>query len=151
MAHWAARHLQTTVEFELSVVNVDKPPLDYAELVSRLAQFEPSETVWLTHAPTFAIKSELFPGATFVVGADTMVRIADPRYYGRNRQAGRSAWQRIADAGCRFLVFGRVCADSFLTLSDIDLPPELAGICDGVGQETFRHDVSSTDIRRGYV
>ncbi len=67
--------------FELSVVNVDKPPLAAEEVRRRLHQFQWRFAVWLTRAPTFAEKADLFPGATFVVGADTAARILSPRYY----------------------------------------------------------------------
>ena len=67
---------------ELSIFNVDKPPLDYMEIERRLGQFSADRAVYLSRAATFEEKSRLFAGATFIVGVDTLRRIADPQYYG---------------------------------------------------------------------
>jgi nicotinamide mononucleotide (NMN) deamidase PncC len=147
MAELAEQRLKQPVQIELSVENVDKPPLDFAEIRQRLAAHS-DRVVWLTRAPTFLRKAELFPGATFVVGADTIVRIAEPRYYGGSVEACRAAIERIAQLGCRFLVFGRVVNGTFESLDDLRLPVELRAICDGVGEHEFRDDISSTALRR---
>ena len=104
----------------------------------------------LAHArATFDEKSRLFSDATFVVGADTVARIADPKYYDDDR-AMSAAVERIASRGCRFLVFGRTSAEgAFESLSQLDLPPQLSAICDEVPEHEFRADVSSTELRRG--
>ena len=54
MAELAGNILATPVEFEISIENVDKPPLDFTEMAERLKQFGPAQTVWFTRAPTFA-------------------------------------------------------------------------------------------------
>src|SRR5580700_4092202 len=74
--HWglaeaAAQMLGMSAAFELSIANVDKPPLLGAEIRRRQAQFAGRADLWLTNTPRFLEKSELFPGAVFVVGADT--------------------------------------------------------------------------------
>jgi nicotinic acid mononucleotide adenylyltransferase len=149
MARLAADRLDVPVEFELSIHNVDKPPLDYLEMADRAAQFADDETLWLTRAPTFDEKSRLFSDSTFVVGADTIARIADPKYYEDDERTMYAAVERIASRGCRFLVFGRRNADGeFESLSQLDLPPQLSAICDEVPEDEFRADVSSTDLRR---
>ena len=112
MAELAAEIVGAPVEFEMTILNVDKPPLDYVEIERRLVQFGASETVWLTRTPTFVEKSTQFPGATFVVGADTIRRIAEPRYYGGNVKGRDAAIEEIARRGCRFLVFGRALGKS---------------------------------------
>ena len=68
---------------ELSIGNVDKPPLDYQEIGTRLQGIADTldRPVWLTRMPTFVEKARKFPGATFAVGVDTIVRIAEGRYY----------------------------------------------------------------------
>ncbi len=51
MAEIAAKLLGAPVEYELSIENVDKPPLDYTEMQERLAQFaEKSLPLWFTRA-----------------------------------------------------------------------------------------------------
>ena len=148
MAQIAQELLQHPVALEISIVNVDKPPLDYAEIERRLGQFPPEQTVYLTRAATFEEKSRLFPEATFLVGADTMRRIAAPQYYGGNPTACQCAIERIAGRGCRFLVFGRQMGDGFVRLTDLDLPDSLHVLCREVPPEVFREDVSSTAIRK---
>jgi hypothetical protein len=148
MAEVAAAQTGGRVEFELSMENVEKPPLDFTEISRRLGQFSPPHTVWLTRAPTFLVKSELFPKATFVVGADTIVRIADPRYYNDDPAACTAAIDTIVRRDCRFLVYGRILAGGFRSLTELDLPPALRQICSQIPEEDFRDDISSTEIRR---
>ena len=146
MARLAELKLRTDVAFEISLANVDKPWLDYTELATRLDFFKTTEAVWVTRAATFEEKSCLFPRATFVVGADTIVRIADPCYYHGPEECERSI-QRIVDYGCRFLVFGRQDQNRFQCLSDLDLPRLLRDICEEVSEQEFRQDICSTALR----
>jgi hypothetical protein len=148
MIEIAQEELGDPVELELSIVNVDKPPLDFIEIGRRLAGIDPGTTVWLTLLATFEEKSRQFPGATFIVGADTLRRIADPRYYGGDAGACRRAIEEIAVRGCRFLVFGRLGETGFEALPGGELSRDLSSICREVPQSVFREDVSSTEIRR---
>jgi hypothetical protein len=84
----------------------------------------------------------------FLVGSDTLRRIAEPRYYPGGRSACLGALRRIAGRGCRLLVFGRDTGQGFVRLPDLDLPKVLAGICREVPPNRFRDDISSTAIRR---
>jgi hypothetical protein len=154
MAEVAAARMRAPVNWEISITNVDKPPLDFHEMRLRSAQFASNETaplgmpLWFTRAPTFVEKAKIFPGATFIVGVDTIERIAQPRYYNGDPQACQVALEAIAAAGCRFLVFGRKAEGCFDTLADLRLPPVLRAICDEVSEADFRHDLSSTELRR---
>lgn len=146
MAELASARLSVPVAMELSIANVDKPTLDFLEIESRLAALS-NFPVLLTRAPTFIEKAALLPGAVFVVGADTIARIADEKYYGGDRQKRDSAIAGIASRGCRFLVFGRVCDGRFVLPSDLGLPSQLRGMCDEVPANVFRFDISSTELR----
>ena len=148
MVRVASQILGTDVDHEVSILNVDKPPLDYIEIGERIDQFGPDANVWLSRAPTFVEKSRLFPAVTFVVGIDTLRRVAAPRYYRGSEAACAKAIEEIASRGCRFLVFGRSIGGSFIRLSDLDLPAPLAAICREVTESQFRQDISSTEIRR---
>jgi len=148
MAQIAQELLQQPTALEVSILNVDKPPLDYGEIERRLEQFPPEQTVYLTRAATFEEKSRLFAGATFVVGIDTLRRIAAPQYYGGDQEASRRALEKIADRGCRFLVFGRNLGVGFVRLDDLDLPDALRALCREVPPDVFREDISSTAIRK---
>jgi hypothetical protein len=148
MAEVAARRVGGPVTFELSIVNVDKPPLDFVEIDERL-RWLAGERVWLTRTPTFVEKAALAPGATFVVGADTIERIGEVRYYAHDAARRDAAIAAIARQGCRFLVFGRHWEGTFHRLADVRLPPALAALCDEVSEAEFREDVSSTGLRTG--
>ncbi len=150
MAQVAASRLGEPVAYELSITNVDKPPLDFVEIQRRLENFlqqDTNATLLLTDAPTFRAKSELFPGCTFVVGADTMLRIADPSYYAGERAGYDAAIQLLAERGCRFLVFGRLLEGQFQSLEGLAIPAPLRRLCEEVTENEFRQDVSST-VRR---
>jgi hypothetical protein len=148
MSRMAQELLHEPVALEISIVNVDKPPLDFMEIDRRLRQFPPEQTVYLTRAAMFEEKSRLFRGATFVVGADTLRRIAAPQYYGDSALTCQCALERIASRGCWFLVFGRNMGDGFTRLADLELPDSLRSLCSEVPPEVFREDVSSTAIRK---
>jgi nicotinamide mononucleotide (NMN) deamidase PncC len=148
MAQIAEDILGVPVELEISITNVDKPPLDYLEIQRRVSQFGPDQAVWLSRAARFTEKSRLFPMSTFVVGIDTLRRIAAPRYYGNDPAACAAAIDLIASRGCRFLVFGRNLGTGFVTFRDLELPPKLSALCTEVPAEKFREDITSTSIRR---
>lgn len=132
--------------YELSIVNVDKPFLDYTEIDSRLKQFD--RPVWVTRLPRFLDKARQFPGAWFAVGTDTLVRILDPAYYG-SREARDAALAELAALGTRFVVFGREVDGRFVTLSDLDVPEDLLNRCIEVTRREFDEPVSSTALRKG--
>jgi hypothetical protein len=146
LAQIAATRLATAVAFELAMLNVDKNRLTPREVLARLTQFSPASIVLVTRSPTFVEKTRLFPGATFIVGIDTLVRLVDPGYYPSAEDRDR-ALEEIVAQGCRFLVFGRLHRGQFLTLADLSLPPMLARICTGLAESEFRTDLASRDLR----
>lgn len=147
MARLAEHLTGYATEFELCVRNVDKPPLNYADIQARVQGLPDDRRIWLTTTPRFTDKAERFPGACFVVGVDTLVRIAEPRYYG-GEPARAAAMAHIAASGCHFLVFGRMLDGQFATGTDTALPDDLAALCRHVDEQTFRHDLSSSELRR---
>ncbi|MCH2114577.1 MAG: hypothetical protein MK171_06675 [Pirellulales bacterium] len=151
MALVAAQRTGRAVAYELSITNVDKPPLDFIEMGHRfelLQALDGEAVLALTDAHTFRAKSELFPGCTFVVGVDTMQRIANADYYTGNCANFADAVREIGDRGCRFLVFGRRIGERFEVLSDLSIPAPLGELCDEVTEMEFREDISSTRIRQ---
>lgn len=137
-----------TLEYELCIANVDKAPLDLHAITTRVAGLPADRTVWLTRAGTFLEKSALFPGATFVVGLDTLVRIAEGRFY-PSAAARDRAIETLRERHCRFLVFPRRLGDDFLGLTDVAVPTLLRECCDAIPASQFRMDVSSSALRRG--
>ena len=148
LARVAEELRQQPLTFEISVTNVDKPPLARETVRHRLTQFAWKWPVELTRAPTFVQKSRLFPGTTFVIGADTAERLFAPRYYGDDEVQMHAALEDIANAGSRFLVAvrvdtaGRVCA-----LSDVPVPRRYVDLFAEIPEHRFRLDTSSSEIR----
>ena len=149
LARVVSEMLDTQVFFELSVVNVDKAPLEELEVRRRLRQFQGRWSVVLTMAPTFQLKGRLFPGCTFAIGWDTAVRLVHPRYYGGSAAAMHQALEELRAAGCRFLVAGRLDQRVFKTLDQVDVPAKFAGMFQDIPESRFRADVSSTELRVG--
>ena len=165
--------------YELAIENADKGVLDASEIRRRLQIFrERNLPLVLTRAPLFTQKAKLFPGATFVVGYDTATRLLMPKYYGNSFENMVQQFQLLHDAGCRFIVGGRVNdqvvipvtvnttppiynnttaaptltpapQQHFLTITDLSIPAEILalGVFCGLSEDTFRVDVSSTQLR----
>ena len=134
------------VVMEISTHNVDKSPLDFIDMAARESNLENLPLVF-TKAPTFVEKSRLFPGAIFVVGVDTMKRIADPKYYADSEKKRDHAVELLVKNNHRFLVFGRLIEETYQTLMNIEIPSSLMQICDPVSEAEFRNDMSSSAIR----
>ena len=150
LARVASEYSGREVAFELPLQNAAKGEVPMLTARSRAAQFATKASLLLTRAPLFVQKAELFPGALFVIGADTAVRVLDPSFYGNSRPAMLEALDAIRSRGCRFLVAGRESDGGFRTLADIGVPPEFDDLFDGLPEEAFRKDVSSTQIRRAW-
>jgi hypothetical protein len=148
LARVAEELRQQPLAFEISVTNVDKPPLARETVRHRLAQFAWKSPVELTRAPTFVEKSRLFPGTTFVVGADTAERLFGPKYYGDDEARMHDALEEIANSGGSFLVAVRIdAAGRVRALNDIPVPRRYADLFTEIPEHLFRFDTSSSDIR----
>lgn len=148
LAEVSSNILGVPVAYELSVSNVDKPPLAVAEVHRRLELLQSVGTVVLTRAETFVKKSELFPGCGFAIGWDTVTRLIQPRYYGDSRTAMLQALAEMWGRGSRFAVGGRTDGGgAFRSLSDVDIPDGFRPMFTEIPEADFRRDVSSTAIR----
>jgi nicotinic acid mononucleotide adenylyltransferase len=149
LADVASRLLQSGVAFEICICNVDKPPLSADEVTARLRQLAWRYPVWLTRTPTFVEKARLFPGAVFVVGADTAERIIAPRYYHDSSAELIEALHAIHDQGCRFLVAARRNAEGLLIrLQHLDITADFANLFQEIDPSVFELDISSTRLRQ---
>lgn len=151
MAAVRERYPDERPAFEISITNPDKPPLEPSVVRRRLAQFGAHETVLLSAAPLFSLKGALFPDARFVVGADTAIRIVDPKYYG-GRAGMITSLLNLRLQRCKFVVAGRVDqrqegAGEFLTMRDVPVPEGFGGMFEGIEAEAFREDISSSEVR----
>jgi nicotinic acid mononucleotide adenylyltransferase len=147
MIHLAEKLLGSYTALEISIQNIGKPPVDYIELEYRLKEIaaaRPQQAVWLTQTPLFEDKSELFDGATFIVGADTLSRFADLRFYHESTHQLHDVLRLIAFHHCRFLVFAR--QDE--SLETLQIPDMLRSLCDEVPSSIFTMNISSSDLRK---
>lgn len=147
LAAVASRRLGVDVHFELSVTNADKPELPETEIARRVSQFAGYAPIWITRAAAFEKKADHFPGATFVLGWDTAIRLVDPKYYGSER--GRDAClAKLLDRGCTMLVGGRVdSVGAFRTWDEGVVAAEFAPLFAALTESDFRVDLSSTLLR----
>ncbi len=148
LARVAEELRQQPSAFEISVTNVDKPPLAGETVRHRLAQFAWKSPVEVTRAPTFVDKSRLFPSTTFVIGADTAERLVAPKYYGDDEVRMHVALEEIANSGSSFLVAVRIdSAGRVRTLNDIPVPRRYADLFTEIPEHRFRFDTSSSEVR----
>ena len=153
MATYGASRLSARVDFELSARNVDKPSLDPTSIVRRaraLAQIAPDATLWLTNAPRFVDKGTLLPNRVFLVGADTILRLANPKYAGGSVEARDAVLAQLERSNARFLVFPRTIHGELVATKQMQesLPRALARRCEFVEPEEFLENISSSEIRR---
>jgi hypothetical protein len=147
LARLAEDRLGQSVYFELPLINADKAPIEAGEARRRIAQFAHYAPVVLTTAPLFSQKAQLFPHSTFILGADTVTRLVQPRFYQDNPANMLASLWEIRKAGCQFLVAGRQQDETFLTLSDISLPFGYQELFIEIPEDDFRVYLSSSDLR----
>ncbi|OWM86293.1 hypothetical protein CDL15_Pgr011117 [Punica granatum] len=135
--------------FEVSAVNADKPPLSVEQVKERVKQFEKvGKTVIISNQPYFYKKAELFPGSAFVIGADTVARLINPRYYEGSYSKMVEILAGCKSTGCTFLVGGRNVDGVFKGLEDFEIPDALKDMFVPIPAEAFRMDISSTELRK---
>jgi hypothetical protein len=100
----------------------------------------------LTSAGRFSEKAEMFPNSVFIIGADTLMRVFDEKFY-KNYKDMMNHIQRFNDHNINFLVFGRKINKKFISLKNLKVPEIIADRCTGIDEEMFRDDISSTEIR----
>lgn len=90
------------------------------------------------------------PGATFVVGYDTAVRLFDDRFYEDTGDGSPTmvAMTELRDLGSSFIVGGRHDAQgNFKTVGDLDIPAGLRKLLVEIPEEMFSDPISSTQLR----
>lgn len=148
LANVATTMLNCDTAFELAVINADKTALDQEQTLDRLVQFAGRYPIVVSNAATFASKSLLYPGVTFVVGHDTAIRILDPRFYEHSSDKMLAALNQIRSQGCRFLVAGRVAENGvYYSATQLPIPDGYGDLFVPIPDSRFRLDISSTQIR----
>ena len=146
MSKLAEKETGAKTFFEICIQNVDKPPLSYHQINRTINQFDSTQDWVLTKAGKFSDKAKLFPNSTFIIGADTLVRIFDERFYA-SRSDMLAQFDIFNKNNNRFLVFGRKYQDKFIELKDVQLLDSISSLFKGFGENIFREDISSSSIR----
>ena len=147
MSELAEKKTGLGLAYEICIQNADKPPLSYHEIEKTLNQFNHGHEWVLTKAGKFTDKAELFPNSVFIIGADTLTRMLDEKFY-LNRQDMLNQLDLFNSHNINFLVFGRKIKNSFISLESVSIPEHIAKRFSGFGEEIFRDDISSTLIRK---
>lgn len=148
------------IAFELTVHNADKGAIQASTILERIAQFGGSNAlefaawpVLVTNATLFGQKAELFPGCSFVIGADTAIRIVDKKYYAMDEHKMVLALDHIARHGCSFVVAGRFdnkVKNRFISADEVlekHVPLVFRHLFVPLPESAFRNDISSSAIR----
>ncbi len=144
----ASKLLGHPVAFEISAQNVDKPAITPETIVQRIAQFAGRWPVYVSNAPTYLEKAQLFPYTVFVIGFDTAERVLHPRYYQNSETALHEALSKIAHYGCSFLVAGRQDENGVFRDGDhLTVPDPFTDMFKPIPAEAFRKDISSSELR----
>jgi hypothetical protein len=119
-----------------------KPPLTVGDMLRRARALAGHARLFTEGDPLYIDKARRFPGRTFLVGADALARMLDPRW---GTPVGPML-DELARLGARFRVSARVVDGVETTLAELidRVPPEHREMFAGV---TGRWDVSSTELR----
>lgn len=147
MAECASKKYNAPVHFEISLTNVDKPPIDFISLNQRLDSLRKYKDedfmggICLTNAPLFLQKADLFPNSTFIIGADTFNRLFDAKYYDCTVDTP-VILRHFEEKNVRFVVFQRKSVE-------MSVNPEILKFCEIVPMDKYEDDgTSSTEIRK---
>ncbi|HII79076.1 MAG TPA: hypothetical protein HA261_01360 [Methanosarcina sp.] len=147
MAECASKKYNAPVHFEISLTNVDKPPIDFISLGQRLDSLRKYKDedfmggICLTNAPLFLQKADLFPNSTFIIGADTFNRLFDAKYYDCTVDTP-AILRHFEEKNVRFVVFQRKSVE-------MSVNPEILKFCEIVPMDKYEDDgTSSTEIRK---
>jgi phosphopantetheine adenylyltransferase len=145
MAQAAGELAGKRIVYLMNLGHPDKGTLGEAEVAERLLQFNWLAPIIVTHGQDLYVeKARAFQGFTFVVGADTLERILDPKY-GVPTDA---ALREFAACHTRFMVASRRMGERTVSLPEIlrKIPCEYRDMFEAL---PVAIDVSSSEIRKG--
>ncbi|HVU02486.1 MAG TPA: hypothetical protein VHE30_12070 [Polyangiaceae bacterium] len=117
-----------------------KAALRVPELLRRRALLSGKDVLFTREEPLYLDKARRYPGCAFVIGADAVVRMLDPKW-GPSPEALLTEFRKL---GTRFYVTNRALDGSLVELTGIPSAP-----IDLFMPLPGRWDVSSTELRRG--
>lgn len=151
--------VESAVAFEIAVANADKGTITSSTIKERLGQFADQSSplgrwpVIVSNATLFTQKAQLFRGCTFIIGADTAVRIVDKKYYDMDEHRMILTLHEMSQRDCRFLVAGRFddkVSNRYISAREVlatSIPAVLKHMFLVLDESEFRNDLSSTQIR----
>ena len=135
-----------SVLFEIGTNPPHKTPPTVQELLQRAKLLKGQDVLFSRNMPMYIEKAAMFHGMDFIVGADTMLRILDPKW----GVDPYTVMSHIKGYGNEFYVSGREMDGKFITRDDIvdklpsDYIMEFGPI---IHHLEGRWDVSSTELR----
>jgi cytidyltransferase-like protein len=113
----------------------------------RLEQFRfrwPS--LYLPDAEYYVAKARALPGFGFILGADAVLGMLNPKYYDGSQEKVLDVLEEFERLGASFYIVGRVDKGGrYRTLDDIPVPNRYRHVFHAV---SGRWDISSTDLRK---
>ena len=153
---------EVPVFFEISAMHPDKGLLEKQDLLKRIDQFiKKDKNVIISRAPLYVDKARNYPNSILAVGADTMIRILDPKYQKDLLDKDKinsmiNDLKIMLNHNVSFIVAGRKDnkTNEYLTCNNIinnskklNISSKLLSIFEELPEEEFRVDISSTEIR----
>lgn len=151
--------VECSVAFEIAVSNADKGTIASSAIKERVSQFAAASSplgqwpVIVSNATLFTQKAQLFNSCTFIIGADTAVRIVDKKYYDMDEHRMILTLHEMSQRDCRFLVAGRFddkVSNRYISAQEVldtSIPAVLRHMFLALEESEFRSDLSSTQIR----
>lgn len=155
MADEVQRRFKKPVIFAIEATPPHKPIPSVASLLRRAKALKGREVLFTAGDPLFLDKARQYPNSEFIVGADTLIRMCDPKWSNDPKWTGSLTWQQrfeyntmLGDefrrAGAKFLLFGRKVNGEEIDLAKaVQMPPNFP-------HEYIKHegwDISSSEIR----
>jgi nicotinic acid mononucleotide adenylyltransferase len=143
-ADLAAQMTQKQVVFQMTAVHPDKGIADDATLLARAGQFAYRDRVLLMREGALYLeKAKLLPGFSFIIGADAVYGLLNPKYYD-GEQGVLDMLDTFQRLKTRFYVSARLVNGTFRTLEQIPIPSMHRNLFTSIGG---RCDMSSTQRR----
>jgi nicotinic acid mononucleotide adenylyltransferase len=120
-----------------------KDPLELQEMLERARRLRGGIALFTEGDPLYLDKARKFPGRSFVIGADALVRMLDPKW-------GPDPIEMLREMdglGTKFYIFGRSVSEGYVTADEAwrRTPDAFKSMFIPVAG---RWDISSTEIRR---
>ena len=148
--------------FTTTVNPAHKPALTAAEMLQRAAMMKGYNFLLTEDDPLYLDKARKFPGAHFIMGADALERMLDPKW----GVDSLTLMKDFSELKTRFLVLGRLVGEVYKTSSDIIDEHTTVLYMNGMGNAAnyiehvcqwaqnpimipidFRLDISSSELR----